>query len=92
MKKFDVDLVEKKAVEMCNKAKVNNDLPTLHVLAIVAELFKAGIVDEAEKEYPDPIIEVWEKYRHLSDMFTGIRFASIFWNAIEKYAEGKGKV
>ena len=49
MKRFDVDLVEKKAVEICSKARERNDLPTLHVAAIVSEIISAGIVDEAEK-------------------------------------------
>jgi hypothetical protein len=56
---------------------------------------KACIVDEAEKVDPDPIIEVWEKYK---DRFTGDwsgRFATEIENdisqAITKYAEGKGK-
>ena len=71
----------------------------IQAIGLVRVLENVSLVDAKEivdawkvSTAPDPIIEVWEKYRQLSDMFTGIRFASIFWNAIEKYAEGKGKV
>jgi ribosomal protein L7/L12 len=37
---------------------------------------------------PEPIIEVWEKYKHLDGLFTSM-FARVMWQAITKYAEGK---
>lgn len=51
MKKFDVDKIKLKVFEIYGKAKEANDLPTLHIIAIISELVSSGIVeDEADKE------------------------------------------
>jgi hypothetical protein len=51
------------------------------------------VVDEAEKVDPDPIIEVYNKFKDMvqrNDSISPIKKWE-WWHAIKKYAEGKGK-
>jgi hypothetical protein len=60
-------------------AHVNGDIKCKHCPSINPE--------------PDPIIEVWEKYRFRTtpEMLRGEGFRYEIWQAITKYAEWKGK-
>jgi hypothetical protein len=88
MKRFDVE----KAIEFAKNIHTNV-ADSIWIASVVECILKAGIVDEAEKVDPDPIIEVWKKYRFriTPEMLRGEGFRSEMWQAIEKYAEGKGK-
>ena len=63
---------------------------TAHQEQLIAAV-KACIVDEAEKVDPDPIIEVCNKFKSKGiENYLG-DYGKEMWQAIEKYAEGKGK-
>jgi hypothetical protein len=66
---------------------------------MVYVLYLDSIVDEAEKVAPDPIIEVYNKFKHLKELFNDENWLDMdnnihkvfyeCWQGIEKYAEGK---
>jgi hypothetical protein len=82
MKRFDV----LKAIEYLEN--YYPDRRAVHQDQLINAL-KAGIVDEAEKVDPDPIIQVWEMVNSRNDMEDLTVYAEDMWNAIKKYAEGK---
>jgi hypothetical protein len=77
-----------------------NDVDNITAGNLLA-LLEDSIVDEAEKVAPDPIIEVWEKFKYLRILFNDENWFDMndqihksfheCFKAIEKYAEGKGK-
>ena len=86
MKRFDVE----KAIEYLDN--YYPDRRAVHQDQLINAL-KAGIVDEAEKVDPDPIIEVYNKFKDMvqrNDSISPIKKWE-WWHAIKKYAEGKGK-
>lgn len=93
MKRFDPDLI---IIALQNRIIIESDSKTKESCLFLIDMFKAGIVDEAEKADPDPIIEVYNKFK-LSDVLcypTDENIHNVFYEcfqAIKKYAEGKGK-
>jgi transglutaminase-like putative cysteine protease len=92
MKRFDVE----KAIEYSKRFKKNSNQLLSVIAYFVNEMLTQSIVDEAEKVDPDPIIEVYKEYKnYISDSwFNGVADETLrkWWQAITKYAEGKGKV
>jgi len=107
MKRFDLDerIATISAHRACCGSEHNPQQGKLHGYCVVCGVpypceyagVKAGIVDEAEKVAPDPIIEVWKKYRNkdfncaFNSALEIANFKLDMWQAITKYAEGKGK-
>ena len=89
MKRFDVF----KAIEYSKGFKNDSNQLLSAIAYFVTEMLTQSVVDEEEKAAPDPIIEVWEKYRFRTtpEMLRGEGFRYEMWQAITKYAEVKGK-
>jgi ribosomal protein L7/L12 len=70
----------------------------IQAIMLVRVLKNVSLVDAKEivdawkvSAAPDPIIEVWEMVNSRNDMEGLTVYAEDMWNAIKKYAEGKGK-
>ncbi len=89
MKRFDVQ----KAIEYSKRFKNNSNKELSDIAYFVNEMLTQSSVDEAEKPDPDPIIEVYNKFKDMvqrNDSISPIKKWE-WWHAIKKYAEGKGK-
>ncbi len=117
MKRFDVEKVIKYLEEHPDRVMFRSDITAMLKAGIVDEAEKVEcnhpwtVKDKCIKcgrkiisvpaPAPDPIIEVWEKFKHLKDLSNDKNWLDMnnhihimfyeFWQAITKYAEGKGK-